>query len=388
MESAMMEGRTEESAIKAGRTEEGAIKAEDRLNPEPGPTCACDLCDYQANHGTSLIKHKQTVHKPSKVYACDLCQFKSVHASAIKRHKQNIHIRQNQMNHRCDVCDYSTTYKSALKRHMANKHNKESLVNYKCSFCDYSSTYEFATERHVTTVHMKDKVEEFSCSLCDYNTMHKFSLDRHLRKVHERELKYSCDKCGFKTGHKSGLKMHTATVHQSRKAYSCTICGYETLYKTALMRHINTVNCKSGFKVIGAGNILKQEKFEQDQRSSADCPVPAINTTHQNIGAVVEHPASSPSTSAYSSPLKDPPLLVSNPDGKSIIINTSSVNFPKMERGLGTSVVFNTDPSISSITIYDKEYVFQNYQSKPGELIISPQIITVSPPDPPPNAIQ
>jgi len=364
------------------RTEGVVMEVEEGLIAEAGVVCACDLCDYQANHGTELVKHKQTVHKPTKVYTCDLCKFTSVHASAIKRHKENIHIRQHQMNHNCDACEYSTTYKSALKRHMANKHNKESLVNYKCSFCDYSSTYEFATERHITTVHMKDKEEEFSCSLCDYNTMHKFSLDRHLRKVHEREMKYNCDKCGFKTGHKSGLKMHTATVHQSRKAHSCTICGYETLYKTALIRHINTVNCKSGFKVIGAGNILKQEKFEHDQRSSADCPVSAMNQSHQNIVTVIDQscdPGSSPSTSAYSSPAKESSLLVSNPDGKSIIINTSSVNFPKMERGLGTSVVFNTDPSISSITIYDKEYVFQNYQSKPGELIITPQILTVAP---------
>lgn len=282
--------------------------------------CGYDMTSAKTGHSQ---EPKQMVQKELREFQCDGCEFKSLHSSAVKRHKEMVHMRDKQTRHTCSCCDYSTLYKSALKRHIANRHNKDSLVQFQCSFCDYTSTYEFAVERHISTVHIKHKDGEYTCSICEYNTMHKFSMDRHTRIVHQRELKYKCEECEFRSGHKSALRMHVATVHSSRRAYSCSVCGLETLYKTALMRHMNTANCKSGFKVVGAGNLLRQE-LEQTEESKT--------------------------TSEYKSALTEERVPTTSPN----LTSTSPVNFSKPQDGYNTSVTFNADSANSSITILEQ----------------------------------
>jgi len=358
-------------------------------------SCSCNLCDYKADQNSPIDKHKQVVHKE---FSCTLCDFKSGHPSALKRHKDNLHNKDNQTTYTCDMCNYTTIYKFAMKRHTANKHNKASLVSFKCSFCDYTSTYEFSIERHITTVHLKEN--EHACTICDYTTMHKHSLDRHKRIVHERELSHFCDHCDFVTGHKSTLRLHVATEHQSRKVLRCTECGYETLYRTALSRHLNTVNCKQGDKVVGAGNMLRQERHEHEARAAAT--LVKLEQQQRNLPPQ-ENPPKRDVVQHTIDPLQLEPaelqqlkqeqqqrmhIVTSGSEGhkavsvlsgavvsagaeKSIVINTSSVNFPRVVDAFSTSLMFNTNPATSSINLIEKDGLLYQLadRHKPTEII-------------------
>ena len=78
---------------------------------------ACDECSSKFRHKSTLVKHKNRIHRQSQAnkLSCDICMKTFNHTEGLKRHKQKIHTTNPQFE--CKNCSKKFTFQYDLNRH-------------------------------------------------------------------------------------------------------------------------------------------------------------------------------------------------------------------------------------------------------------------------------
>ena len=152
-----LEGLTEREDGSA--TEEAAIPAPDPIRPET-KEYSIEECDI------SQDLDQQPVEITAKVFQCDICGSKLSSGTSLRRHRGSVHqvtevvkkdilchiLEQNQPGDvfSCDQCDHTTSSQKYLKQHLLV--HEETKVH-QCKFCEHSTKRAHDLKRHIEKKH-------------------------------------------------------------------------------------------------------------------------------------------------------------------------------------------------------------------------------------------
>ena len=73
----------------------------------------CEQCNFKANDGSSLQKHRESIHERA-TFSCDQCSYQFLTNDKLKAHEKIYH----ECDYSCNKCDKTFCFQSDLKWHL------------------------------------------------------------------------------------------------------------------------------------------------------------------------------------------------------------------------------------------------------------------------------
>ncbi|XP_058825039.1 zinc finger protein 271-like [Topomyia yanbarensis] len=212
----------------------------------------CTFCNEKFMWQTSLNKHAQRKHKPSKPlwekpddsndtnegkekqYVCQVCSKGFQRLEHLERHIK-IHIP-SEKKFECTQCHKKFNRKDNLRSHM-KIHKKDPQLdikqNHLCVYCGRG----FSNSSNLI-VHMRRHTGErpYKCDICDKGFPRSSDLQCH-RRTHTGEKPCLCTICGKGFSRSNKLVRHMR-IHTGARPYTCTYCDRAFTQSNDLTLHI------------------------------------------------------------------------------------------------------------------------------------------------------
>ncbi|XP_055543664.1 zinc finger protein Xfin-like [Wyeomyia smithii] len=208
----------------------------------------CPFCNERFMWQTSMNKHAQQRHKPTKpllqrsddegkekTHVCQICNKSFLHRQHLDRH-MGIHIPEEKK-FKCTECHKAFNRKDNLRTHMKihfrDPADTVPKLDFLCTLCGRA----FSKSSNLT-VHMRRHTGErpYKCDFCDKGFPRSLDLQYH-RRTHTGEKPCICKICGvgFTRSHKLIVHMRT---HTGDRPYKCTYCDRAFAQSNDLTLHI------------------------------------------------------------------------------------------------------------------------------------------------------
>ncbi len=194
--------------------------------------CAKLWCPYVATRGSSLTRHKHSVHAATGSFRCTWCSSSFGNRSALTLHKKTFHLAtaavpQSPM-FQCDKCAFETAWNNSLVRHKQNVHSNR--ASFRCDQCDCSFNSQSIFTLHKRTIHatIATLSEIWRCNRCPFVTKYKWNLVTHKHTVHPGRRIFQCDECFCSFCTQAGLTRHKSALESHNNQSSgagCTRTG-------------------------------------------------------------------------------------------------------------------------------------------------------------------
>ena len=110
----------------------------------------CDKCDYVDKSADNLLSHKLRQHKLRIQYDCKNCVYEADNGEDLKTHMNQEH-KHVKITFVCDICEYEFSHKSTLLAHKNDVHRLKLL----CQECNYQSSSEQNLKAHNKDEHVE-----------------------------------------------------------------------------------------------------------------------------------------------------------------------------------------------------------------------------------------
>ncbi|XP_065088678.1 zinc finger protein 271-like isoform X2 [Ochlerotatus camptorhynchus] len=215
----------------------------------------CTFCNEKFMWQTSLNKHAQCKHKPTKPlwdktelsgtgetddkekkFVCQVCSRGFQRLEHLERHIK-IHIP-SEKKFECTQCHKKFNRKDNLRSHMKihKKDPEEEMANKQTHLCVYCGRG-FSNSSNLI-VHMRRHTGErpYKCDICDKGFPRSSDLQCH-RRTHTGEKPCLCTICGKGFSRSNKLVRHMR-IHTGARPYSCTYCDRAFTQSNDLTLHI------------------------------------------------------------------------------------------------------------------------------------------------------
>ncbi|XP_066584039.1 uncharacterized protein [Prorops nasuta] len=271
--------------------------------------CSCQVCGEKFPNHSTLVIHRNRVHKDGRQYTCHICNRSMISTRSLEWHMSHIHNETvpgvvkdesdggaDKKRVSCYHCNKTFKTEMILRTHIKNTHMEKDPM--KCLDCEETFTSEVRLRHHMMVTHnrlegtlpcphcpkrfvnqlrlkthMISHSEErpYSCEICGFNLKTKIQLIKHHQNRHSDERPLQCRYCPWRCKQVSALVCHERT-HTNERPYSCSVCRQRFKYLGDKNKHERRHESLggSGFKRIVPGRNIKQQKLQNEETSSSE----------------------------------------------------------------------------------------------------------------------
>lgn len=233
--------------------------------------CSCQVCGEKFPNHSTLVIHRNRVHKDGRQYTCHICNRSMISTRSLEWHMSHIHneslpgvVRDESglpEKRRVSCYHCSKTFKTEmiLRTHIKNMHMEKDPM--KCADCDATFTSEVRLRHHMMVTH--NRLEgTLACPHCPKRFVNQLRLKTHMIS-HSEERPYTCEICGFNLKTKIQLIKHHQNRHSDERPLQCRYCPWRCKQVSALVCHERTHTnerpyscsvCRQRFKYLGDKN--------------------------------------------------------------------------------------------------------------------------------------
>ncbi|KAL0108250.1 hypothetical protein PUN28_015061 [Cardiocondyla obscurior] len=233
--------------------------------------CSCQVCGEKFPNHSTLVIHRNRVHKDGRQYTCRICNRSMISTRSLEWHMSHIHnesmpgiIRDEsdlpeKKRVSCYHCKKTFKTELILRTHIKNTHMEKDPL--KCTDCEAIFTSEVRLRHHMMVVH--NHLEgTLACPHCPKRFVNQLRLKTHMIS-HSEERPYTCEICGFNLKTKIQLIKHHQNRHSDERPLQCKYCPWRCKQVSALVCHERTHTnerpyscsvCRQRFKYLGDKN--------------------------------------------------------------------------------------------------------------------------------------
>ncbi|XP_071577446.1 uncharacterized protein [Temnothorax nylanderi] len=233
--------------------------------------CSCQVCGEKFPNHSTLVIHRNRVHKDGRQYTCHICNRSMISTRSLEWHMSHIHnesmpgiIRDasglpEKKRVSCYHCNKTFKTELILRTHIKNTHMEKDPL--KCTDCVDIFTSEVRLRHHMMVVH--NRLEgTLACPHCPKRFVNQLRLKTHMIS-HSEERPYTCEVCGFNLKTKIQLIKHHQNRHSDERPLQCRYCPWRCKQVSALVCHERTHTnerpyscsvCRQRFKYLGDKN--------------------------------------------------------------------------------------------------------------------------------------
>ncbi|XP_017885673.1 uncharacterized protein LOC108628345 [Ceratina calcarata] len=286
--------------------------------------CSCQVCGEKFPNQSTLVIHRNRVHKDGRQYTCHICNRSMISTRSLEWHMSHIHNESlpreevdgsstEKRRASCHHCNKTFKTEMILRTHIKNTHMEKDPM--KCLDCELTFTSEVRLRHHMMVTHnrlegtlpcphcpkrfvnqlrlkthMISHSEErpYTCEICGFNLKTKIQLIKHHQNRHSDERPLQCRYCPWRCKQVSALVCHERT-HTNERPYSCSVCRQRFKYLGDKNKHERRHESLggSGFKRIVLGRNIKSKVqqdsscSDQDQEASSNTEAQAVEGEYQ-----------------------------------------------------------------------------------------------------------
>nr|XP_034189956.1 uncharacterized protein LOC117608637 [Osmia lignaria] len=283
--------------------------------------CSCQVCGEKFPNHSTLVIHRNRVHKDGRQYTCHICNRSMISTRSLEWHMSHIHneslpgvVKEDtdgapeKKRVSCYHCNKTFKTEMILRTHIKNTHMEKDPM--KCLDCELTFTSEVRLRHHMMVTHnrlegtlpcphcpkrfvnqlrlkthMISHSEErpYTCEICGFNLKTKIQLIKHHQNRHSDERPLQCRYCPWRCKQVSALVCHERT-HTNERPYSCSVCRQRFKYLGDKNKHERRHESLggSGFKRIVPGRNIKP-KVQEDSSCSEHEQESLTNAEHQIV---------------------------------------------------------------------------------------------------------
>lgn len=233
--------------------------------------CSCQVCGEKFPNHSTLVIHRNRVHKDGRQYTCHICNRSMISARSLEWHMSHIHNESmpgiihdesglpEKKRVSCYHCNKTFKTELILRTHIKNTHMEKDPL--KCTDCEAIFTSEVRLRHHMMVVH--NRLEgTLACPHCPKRFVNQLRLKTHMIS-HSEERPYTCEICGFNLKTKIQLIKHHQNRHSDERPLQCRYCPWRCKQVSALVCHERTHTnerpyscsvCRQRFKYLGDKN--------------------------------------------------------------------------------------------------------------------------------------
>ncbi|XP_033195589.1 uncharacterized protein LOC117159668 [Bombus vancouverensis nearcticus] len=233
--------------------------------------CSCQVCGEKFPNHSTLVIHRNRVHKDGRQYTCHICNRSMISTRSLEWHMSHIHnetlpgvkegIDGAPEKRRASCYRCSKTFKTEmiLRTHIKNTHMEKDPM--KCLDCELTFISEVRLRHHMMVTH--NRLEgTIPCPHCPKRFVNQIRLKTHLVS-HSEDRPHTCEICGFKLKTKIQLVKHQQNRHSDERPLQCRYCPWRCKQVSALVCHERTHTnerpyscsvCRQRFKYLGDKN--------------------------------------------------------------------------------------------------------------------------------------
>ncbi|XP_070151270.1 uncharacterized protein [Polyergus mexicanus] len=233
--------------------------------------CSCQVCGEKFPNHSTLVIHRNRVHKDGRQYTCHICNRSMISTRSLEWHMSHIHNESmpgitrdesgppEKKRVSCYHCNKTFKTEMILRTHIKNTHMEKDPM--KCSDCDETFTSEVRLRHHMMVAH--NRLEgTLACPHCPKRFVNQLRLKTHMIS-HSEERPYTCEICGFNLKTKIQLIKHHQNRHSDERPLQCRYCPWRCKQVSALVCHERTHTnerpyscsvCRQRFKYLGDKN--------------------------------------------------------------------------------------------------------------------------------------
>lgn len=234
--------------------------------------CSCQVCGEKFPNHSTLVIHRNRVHKDGRQYTCHICNRSMISTRSLEWHMSHIHNEslpgivkeevdgtQDKKRVSCYHCNKTFKTEMILRTHIKNTHMEKDPM--KCLDCELTFTSEVRLRHHMMVTH--NRLEgTLPCPHCPKRFVNQLRLKTHMIS-HSEERPYTCEICGFNLKTKIQLIKHHQNRHSDERPLQCRYCPWRCKQVSALVCHERTHTnerpyscsvCRQRFKYLGDKN--------------------------------------------------------------------------------------------------------------------------------------
>ncbi|XP_076752979.1 uncharacterized protein LOC143424656 isoform X1 [Xylocopa sonorina] len=234
--------------------------------------CSCQVCGEKFPNHSTLVIHRNRVHKDGRQYTCHICNRSMISTRSLEWHMSHIHNeslpgvvkediegQSEKKRASCYHCNKTFKTEMILRTHIKNTHMEKDPM--KCLDCELTFTSEVRLRHHMMVTH--NRLEgTLPCPHCPKRFVNQLRLKTHMIS-HSEERPYTCEICGFNLKTKIQLIKHHQNRHSDERPLQCRYCPWRCKQVSALVCHERTHTnerpyscsvCRQRFKYLGDKN--------------------------------------------------------------------------------------------------------------------------------------
>ncbi|XP_076247509.1 uncharacterized protein LOC143187292 isoform X2 [Calliopsis andreniformis] len=234
--------------------------------------CSCQVCGEKFPNHSTLVIHRNRVHKDGRQYTCHICNRSMISTRSLEWHMSHIHNESlpgivkeevdgtpDKKRVSCYHCNKTFKTEMILRTHIKNTHMEKDPM--KCLDCELTFTSEVRLRHHMMVTH--NRLEgTLPCPHCPKRFVNQLRLKTHMIS-HSEERPYTCEICGFNLKTKIQLIKHHQNRHSDERPLQCRYCPWRCKQVSALVCHERTHTnerpyscsvCRQRFKYLGDKN--------------------------------------------------------------------------------------------------------------------------------------
>ncbi|XP_031830743.1 uncharacterized protein LOC116426224 [Nomia melanderi] len=234
--------------------------------------CSCQVCGEKFPNHSTLVIHRNRVHKDGRQYTCHICNRSMISTRSLEWHMSHIHneslpgvVKEDvdgtpeKKRASCYHCNKTFKTEMILRTHIKNTHMEKDPM--KCLDCEMTFTSEVRLRHHMMVTH--NRLEgTLPCPHCPKRFVNQLRLKTHMIS-HSEERPYTCEICGFNLKTKIQLIKHHQNRHSDERPLQCRYCPWRCKQVSALVCHERTHTnerpyscsvCRQRFKYLGDKN--------------------------------------------------------------------------------------------------------------------------------------
>ncbi|XP_014474425.1 PREDICTED: uncharacterized protein LOC106744289 isoform X2 [Dinoponera quadriceps] len=233
--------------------------------------CSCQVCGEKFPNHSTLVIHRNRVHKDGRQYTCHICNRSMISTRSLEWHMSHIHkesmpgiVRDEsglpeKKRVSCYHCNKTFKTEMILRTHIKKTHMEKDPM--KCADCGDTFTSEVRLRHHMMVTH--NRLEgTLECPHCTKRFVNQLRLKTHMIS-HSEERPYTCEVCGFTLKTKIQLIKHHQNRHSDERPLQCRYCPWRCKQVSALVCHERTHTnerpyacsvCRQRFKYLGDKN--------------------------------------------------------------------------------------------------------------------------------------
>lgn len=262
--------------------------------------CSCQVCGEKFPNHSTLVIHRNRVHKDGRQYTCHICNRSMISTRSLEWHMSHIHNESlpgivkeevdglpEKRRVACYHCNKTFKTEMILRTHIKNTHMEKDPM--KCLDCDMTFTSEVRLRHHMMVTH--NRLEgTLPCPHCPKRFVNQLRLKTHMIS-HSEERPYTCEICGFNLKTKIQLIKHHQNRHSDERPLQCRYCPWRCKQVSALVCHERTHTnerpyscsvCRQRFKYLGDKN-KHERRHESLGGSGFKRIVPGRNIKHSKV---------------------------------------------------------------------------------------------------------